>query len=121
MTPPEKPAKRRHWSQRNVVTEVLIPSLFKRRYGVYTRPVFPKLKPGQIGVTWIGHASFLIQTHRHNILIDPNWANWLLVVRRLRRAGFEIHDLPNIDLVLVTHAHFDHLHRPTLRKVAARQ
>jgi len=109
------------WHERNFITEVLIPSFFTRKGGLQHHPAFPKLKKGQLGLTWIGHASFLIQTPRHNILIDPNWANWLLVIRRLRRAGLALKDLPNIDLVLITHAHFDHLNRRTLRQVAARQ
>ena len=109
------------WTQRNFITEVLIPSFFARKSGVENHPVFPKLRPGQVAITWIGHASFLVQTPRHNILIDPNWANWLIVIKRLKRAGLSIDDLPNIDLVLITHAHFDHLNRRTLRAVAARQ
>jgi L-ascorbate metabolism protein UlaG (beta-lactamase superfamily) len=103
------------------VTEVLIPSLFTRRGGMHHKPVFPKLEDGQLCLTWIGHASFLLQTPGFNILIDPNWANWLLVIRRLKKAGFAAQDLPNIDLVLITHAHFDHLNRRSLRQVAARQ
>jgi L-ascorbate metabolism protein UlaG (beta-lactamase superfamily) len=109
------------WNERNFITEVLIPSFFTRKTGVQHRPVFPSLRAGEIGLTWIGHASFLIQTPKHNILVDPNWANWLIVIRRLKRAGLAIHDLPNIDLVLITHAHFDHLNRRTLRAVAERQ
>jgi L-ascorbate metabolism protein UlaG (beta-lactamase superfamily) len=109
------------WNQRNFITEVLIPSFFVRKSGVEHRPVFPALKGGQIALTWIGHASFLIQTPLHNILVDPNWANWLIVIKRLKRAGLSIEDLPNIDLVLITHAHFDHLNRRTLRAIAARQ
>jgi L-ascorbate metabolism protein UlaG (beta-lactamase superfamily) len=109
------------WRKRNFLTSVLIPSLFVRRSGEYTPPQFPKILPGQICVTWIGHASFLIQTHEVNVLIDPNWAKWLKVIKRLKQPGFEIHDLPAIDFVLVTHAHFDHLDRRTLRRVAADQ
>jgi L-ascorbate metabolism protein UlaG (beta-lactamase superfamily) len=45
----------------------------------------------------------------------------MLVIRRLRHAGLPIEHLPNIDLVLITHAHFDHLNRRSLRAVAARQ
>jgi L-ascorbate metabolism protein UlaG (beta-lactamase superfamily) len=123
--PPAKPKKEKkkapRWNERNFITEVLIPSLFVKRSGVQHRPVFPKLQRGQIGLTWIGHASFLIQTPKHNILVDPNWANWLIVIRRLKRAGLAIHDLPNIDLVLITHAHFDHLNRRTLAAIAAQQ
>jgi L-ascorbate metabolism protein UlaG (beta-lactamase superfamily) len=109
------------WRKRNFLTGVLIPSLFVKRSGDHTRPQFPKIQPGQICITWIGHASFLIQTHEINVLIDPNWAMWLKVIKRLKQPGFEIHHLPSIDFVLVTHAHFDHLDRRTLRRVAADQ
>jgi L-ascorbate metabolism protein UlaG (beta-lactamase superfamily) len=119
--PKKERARKPRWNERNFITEVLIPSLFVKRGGKRQRPVFPKLHRGQFAVTWIGHASFLIQTPRHNILVDPNWANWLIVIRRLRHAGLAIHDLPNINLVLITHAHFDHLNRRTLRKVAEKQ
>lgn len=70
-----------------------------------------------MAVTWIGHASFLIQFVDLNILIDPNFANWLFLMKRQRRAGLRIRDLPAADLVLLTHAHFDHFHKPTLRRL----
>ena len=105
------------------ITDVILPALFSRKRGHrnHLPPVFPKLKAGQICITWIGHASFLIQGPHGNILVDPNWANWLLVVRRLRHAGLAHHHLPTIDLVLITHAHFDHLNRKSLRQIAANQ
>jgi L-ascorbate metabolism protein UlaG (beta-lactamase superfamily) len=112
---------RSDWHRRNFLMEVLIPSLFVKRAGQFALPRFPKIVSGQIGLTWIGHASFLIQTPEVNMLIDPNWAKWLKVIKRLKQPGFEIHHLPEIDFVLVTHAHFDHLDRRTLRKVAADQ
>ncbi len=74
-----------------------------------------------MAITWIGHASFLLEVGGQNILIDPNWARWLKVIKRIKEPGLHLHDLPNIDLVLVTHAHFDHLDRRTLRQVAADQ
>lgn len=109
------------WHKRNFLTEVLIPSLFTKRAGAHKLPELPVLKENQLGVVWIGHASFLLQIGGHNLLIDPNWARWLKVIKRVRHPGLQIHDLPNIDLVLVTHAHFDHLDRRTLRNVAADQ
>lgn len=109
------------WHKRNFLTEVLVPSLFTLRKGRQLKPIFPDLEPGQVAVTWIGHASFLIQMQGLHILIDPNWAKWLKVIKRIRKPGLKIHDLPYIDLVLVTHAHFDHLDRRTLRNVAADQ
>lgn len=94
------------WHKRNFLAEVVIPSLFAKRHGARRKPDFPALAPGDISLTWIGHASFLLQTPEHNILIDPNWAQWLKVIKRVRQPGLEIHDLPAIDLVLVTHASF---------------
>lgn len=109
------------WHRRNFFTEVWLPSIFTKRSGQRSRPEWPELKDGEIGLTWIGHASFLIQTQGKNLLIDPNWAKWLKVIKRIRHPGVELRDLPQIDLVLVTHAHFDHLDRKTLREVAADQ
>src|SRR5580698_9000523 len=65
----------------------------------------------------IGHASFFIQMGGQNVIIDPNFARWLFVLKRLKKPGVRLRDLPTIDLVLVTHAHFDHLHRPSLRAI----
>ncbi len=111
----------RGWGRRNFLTSVLIPSLFQKRAGKEEKAQYPALKHGELGVTWIGHASFLLQFQNHNLLVDPNWARWLKVVKRLKRPGLHLHELPDIDVVLVTHAHFDHLDRRTLRKVAADQ
>ncbi len=78
----------------------------------------PKLAAsGEMGVTFIGHSSFFLQVGGQNIVIDPNFARWLFVLKRLRQPGLKVRDLPAIDLVLVTHAHFDHLHRPSLRAI----
>jgi L-ascorbate metabolism protein UlaG (beta-lactamase superfamily) len=74
--------------------------------------------PGEMAITFIGHSSFFLQLGSKNLLIDPIFARWLFVLKRLRRPGLRIRDLPALDLVLVTHAHFDHLHRPSLRAIA---
>lgn len=84
--------------------------------GEIGRPVLAK--NGQMGVTFIGHSSFFIQLGGKRLLIDPNFARWLFILKRQRRPGLRLKDLPPIDLVLVTHAHFDHLHRPSLRAIA---
>lgn len=86
------------------------------RTGKPSRPVL--VKPGQLGVTFIGHSSFFLQIGGQNVVIDPNFAKWIFVLKRLRRPGVRIRELPGIDMVLVSHAHFDHLHRPSLRAIA---
>src|SRR4051812_1431707 len=91
-------------------------SALTKRTGVTRKPEIAK--PSQLGVTFIGHSSFLIQVGGKNFVVDPNFAKWLFVLKRLRRPGLRIADLSPIDAVLVTHAHFDHLHRPSLRAIA---
>jgi L-ascorbate metabolism protein UlaG (beta-lactamase superfamily) len=123
--PPRKPLPRsfkeltpsKHFNPRTFFREMVWKALLTRRTGTHLRPVFPKLTAGQIAVTWIGHASFLIQFTDLNVLIDPNFANWLFLLKRIKRSGLKIQDLPPIDLVLLTHAHFDHFHKPTLRRL----
>ena len=73
----------------------------------------------QLGLTFIGHSSFLLQIGGKNLIIDPNFARWIFILKRLRRPGLRLRDLPPIDAVLVSHAHFDHLHRPSLRTIAS--
>lgn len=92
-----------------------------RRTGSTYEGGLPRPAPDEIAITWIGHASFLIQTDKQAILIDPNWSRWLKIIKRLRHPGLSLSELPSIDLVLVTHAHFDHLDKKTLRAVAAHQ
>ena len=72
-------------------------------------------------VTWIGHATVLIQTAGLNILTDPVWSErtgpFELGPRRVRAPGVRFEDLPKIDLVVVSHNHYDHLDLPTLRRL----
>jgi L-ascorbate metabolism protein UlaG (beta-lactamase superfamily) len=107
----------RHFNPRTFFQELVWKALLTPRTGRHRRPVFPKLLRGQLAVTWIGHASFLIQFTDLNVLIDPNFANWLFLLKRVKRSGLKIRDLPPIDVVLLTHAHFDHFHKPTLRRL----
>jgi L-ascorbate metabolism protein UlaG (beta-lactamase superfamily) len=106
-----------HFKPATFFRELVWKTLLTPRTGIQRRPVFPRLKHGEVAVTWIGHASFLIQFTDLNVLIDPNFANWLFLLKRIKRAGLKIDDLPPIDLVLLTHAHFDHFHKPTLRRL----
>lgn len=77
------------------------------------------VSPRDLGVTFIGHSSFMVQIAGRKLLIDPVFAERLIALRRLRRPGVKIKDLPAIDLVLVSHAHMDHLNRPSLRRIVA--
>jgi L-ascorbate metabolism protein UlaG (beta-lactamase superfamily) len=105
------------FNPRTFFREMVWKAFLTPRTGQHKKPVFPKLTKGQVALTWIGHASFLVQFTDLNVLIDPNFANWLFLLKRIKRSGLRIEDLPPVDLVLLTHAHFDHFHKPSVRKL----
>jgi L-ascorbate metabolism protein UlaG (beta-lactamase superfamily) len=72
---------------------------------------------GEVGVTFIGHSSFLLQMGGKKVLIDPVFAKRLVVLRRQRHPGLVVREMPAVDVVLITHAHMDHLNMASLRKV----
>jgi L-ascorbate metabolism protein UlaG (beta-lactamase superfamily) len=92
-------------------------SAFRPMTGESKTPVL--VEDGQLGITFVGHSSFLIQIGGRRLLIDPVFAERLIALRRLRRPGVGIKDLPPIDMVLLSHAHMDHLNRPSLRRIVA--
>lgn len=82
-----------------------------------------RIQGDQLSYTFINHATVLIQTAGLNILTDPIWSNRCSPVswagpRRHRNPGIRFEDLPPIDLVLISHNHYDHMDIPTLRKLA---
>ena len=77
----------------------------------------PVLTPGDSAITFIGHSSFFLQLAGKHILVDPVFATRLVLLRRQRRPGLRVRDLPPVDAVLLSHAHMDHLNKPSLRAV----
>ena len=82
-----------------------------------------RVEGARLRVSYVGHASFLIQTHGLNILIDPVWSERASPVgfagpRRVNEPGVAFDDLPPVDIVLVSHNHYDHLDLATLRALA---
>ncbi|WEK42790.1 MAG: MBL fold metallo-hydrolase [Candidatus Sphingomonas colombiensis] len=71
--------------------------------------------------TWIGHATMLIQTQGLNILTDPIWSERTgplgMGPKRVTAPGVRMEDLPKIDLILVSHNHYDHLDKTTLKQL----
>jgi L-ascorbate metabolism protein UlaG (beta-lactamase superfamily) len=73
-------------------------------------------------LTWVGHASWLVQVAGQNLLIDPVWARAISgVVRRRSEPGVALANLPRIDAVLVTHNHRDHMDAWTLKQLTSAQ
>ena len=78
--------------------------------------------PRRMFVTWIGHSTVLVQAGGINILTDPIWATrsgplGVSGPRRTRDPGIRFDDLPKIDLVLVSHDHWDHMDTVTLKRL----
>jgi L-ascorbate metabolism protein UlaG (beta-lactamase superfamily) len=69
----------------------------------------PRPPDGTVAITFVGHATVMITTPGSRVLIDPYLENTLYGVRRAKAAGVAVDDLRDVDLVLVTHAHRDHL------------
>ena len=63
------------FNPRTFFREMVWKALLTPRRGAQRLPAFPRLTRGQLALTWIGHASFLVQFTDLNVLIDPNFAN----------------------------------------------
>ena len=85
-------------------------------------PAKPDARVDGIRVTMIGHASLLIQVAGLNILTDPIWSERASPVsfagpKRVAAPGIAFDDLPPIDVVLISHCHYDHFDVATLRRL----
>ncbi|MFT4826081.1 MAG: N-acyl-phosphatidylethanolamine-hydrolyzing phospholipase D [Halioglobus sp.] len=90
--------------------------------GAYLRENVAIRKPT---VTWVGHATLLVQMDNISFLTDPTWSNRpspipLIGPKRYVKPGIKIEDLPKIDFVVISHNHYDHLDVPTLKLLAKR-
>lgn len=84
----------------------------------------PRAERAEIVVTWVGHSSFLLQMGSVNILLDPMWSERASPFsfagpKRISPPGVAFASLPPIDLVVISHDHYDHLDRATARRIVA--
>lgn len=95
------------------------PEAFPRATPSFPTPHAP---PGALALTWIGHTSFLVQLGGKNLLLDPIWstrASPLRFVGPRRRVppAVAFDTLPPIDVVVLSHDHYDHLDRATVDRL----
>jgi L-ascorbate metabolism protein UlaG (beta-lactamase superfamily) len=81
-------------------------------------------KAGAMAVTWFGHSSVLIEIDGHRVLADPMWSDRAspsrtLGPRRLHPTSTGLDRLPDLDAVLISHDHYDHLDVPSVRALSA--
>jgi L-ascorbate metabolism protein UlaG (beta-lactamase superfamily) len=91
-----------------------------------TRLPLPPAPEGEgIVATWVGQSTFLLRSSTATVLTDPVWSEtagptgWL-GARRAARPGVDFDAVPKVDLVLLSHDHYDHCDLPTLRRLARR-
>jgi N-acyl-phosphatidylethanolamine-hydrolysing phospholipase D len=86
---------------------------------------YPTAPPGEIRATWVGHSTFLVQLGGWNVLTDPVWSRRASPVpwagpARLAPPGVDFDALPAIDVVVLSHDHYDHLDKPTVERIHQR-
>ncbi len=88
----------------------------------YGSPPDPAIDNGRVSITFVNHATFLIQADGVNILTDPIWSNraspfqWI-GPKRMRPPGIRFEDLPEIHAVIISHNHYDHLDIATVKRL----
>lgn len=85
----------------------------------------PRAAPERLTMTWVGHSTFLLQLGGMNLLTDPIWSDRCSPVgwagpRRWVPPGIPFDELPSIDVVLLSHDHYDHLDATSVTRLAAR-
>ncbi|MBX3563357.1 MAG: MBL fold metallo-hydrolase [Sphingomonas sp.] len=107
--------------------------IWKQVFGDSERPVWPgkvavtrakppaRIEDGRMLVTWVGHATLLVQADGVNILTDPVWSTHAgpfgFGPKRVAEPGIAFDDLPRIDIVLISHNHYDHMDLATLKRL----
>lgn len=107
--------------------------IWRQAVGDATRPIWPervavtparppaRVEGERMLATWIGHATLLVQTNGLNILTDPVWSEragpFGMGPKRVAAPGIALADLPRIDVILVSHNHYDHMDLATLKKL----
>jgi N-acyl-phosphatidylethanolamine-hydrolysing phospholipase D len=114
------------WTRWRFVIPRLLGSTFSPRASFPRASTDPRTlqEPGTATVTWVGHSTVLVRLDGVSVLTDPQWserASPLSFVgpRRVMPPGVRFEDLPPIDLVVISHDHYDHLDAPTIERLWA--
>lgn len=127
------------WSNKNQSIENVLPKssmfsfFYKKLFSSWGQKDLPngtttpkeKILGPDIVVTYVNHSTMLIQTEGLNILTDPVWSKRISPFSffgpsRHMQPGIDFNDLPHIDIVLLSHNHYDHMDLATLKKIYKR-
>lgn len=80
---------------------------------------------GSPTITWIGHSTYLIKTHKQTILLDPFFSDTASPIpigpTRIIQPGIRLDRLPPVDTIFISHNHYDHLDIDTLKKLPGKE
>lgn len=90
-----------------------------------SRRALPEWKEHELAATWLGHATVLLRIAGLWVLTDPVFSHRIgprvgamtFGLARTAPPPIDVEDLPSVDVTLISHAHFDHLDKPSLRKL----
>lgn len=77
----------------------------------------PTFKEGENSVVFIGHATALVHINGTNVLTDPNFNDWSTILHRSRLPGLKPEELPDLDAIVISHSHRDHMDGWTLKQL----
>jgi len=83
----------------------------------YKQQEFLQNNKSELTITWVGHSTFLLQIAGLTIVTDPVWAKRMGFTRRLEEPGLALDEIPPVDVILLSHSHYDHLHVGSLKKI----
>ncbi|MDH4468453.1 MAG: MBL fold metallo-hydrolase [Bacteriovoracaceae bacterium] len=103
--------------KRPIISETML-----KQIKVLTPSFKNNLKDGELRVTYINHSTVLLETEHANILTDPIFSNRSSPIQwagpeRLHAVPLSISELPHIDIVVVSHNHYDHMDMGSLREI----
>jgi L-ascorbate metabolism protein UlaG (beta-lactamase superfamily) len=82
---------------------------------------FPPLAEGEMRATWVGHATVLVEMPGLTVLTDPIWSErsgpFGIGPKRVTEPGIRFEDLPKVDLIVVSHNHYDHMDLDTVQRL----
>ena len=96
------------------------PESWTRNYETYVRDIpLPSPDRNEVSVTFVNHSTFIIQYKKMTVVTDPVWSDRCSPVQfagpaRFRPPGVKFEDLPKVDVVVISHNHYDHLDKSTI-------
>jgi L-ascorbate metabolism protein UlaG (beta-lactamase superfamily) len=86
------------------------------KYELEIKNEIEKLKTEKDYIVWLGHSTFLIQISGKRVITDPVFGD-IPFVKRVSKTPYEISELPKIDYVLISHSHYDHLDKNSIKSI----